>query len=286
MPRSAEEFKVRLSIVIPVYNEMRTLERLLESVRRADLPPDVERQIVVVDDASTDGSREYLIRARDARLCDLVLQSQNEGKGAALRAGFSAATGDFVIIQDADLEYSPRDYRAMLLPLLNGEADVVFGTRFWKGGSRRVLSFWHTCGNRGLTLLSNAFTGLDLSDMEVGYKAFRREVLRNLRVESDRFGVEPELAAKVAQAGWRVYEVPISYSSRTRAEGKKIGWRDGIEAVLQIVRFGIRPLRSEQGGSSVAAKGGPRARKLDLGRGPRTTVRACSEVADSPPANC
>jgi glycosyltransferase involved in cell wall biosynthesis len=231
---------MQLSIVIPVYNEMRTIARLLEAVRQADLPSGVDRQIIVVDDASTDGTRAYLMEARDAGLCDLLLQPKNGGKGAALRAGFAAAVGDIVLVQDADLEYDPRDYGALIQPLLNDEADVVFGSRFGKSGTRRVMSFWHACCNRGLTLLSNAFTGLDLADMEVGYKAFRREVLTDLRVESSRFGVEPELAAKVAQGGWRVYEVPISYRGRSRAEGKKIGWKDGVEAIIQIVRFGTR----------------------------------------------
>jgi glycosyltransferase involved in cell wall biosynthesis len=230
---------MHLSVVIPVFNEERTVLEIIERVRHVDLGRDVSVELVVVDDGSTDATPTLLAPLASRGLLRLIRQPRNQGKGAALRAGFRVAAGDIIIIQDADLEYDPADYYAMTAPIVNGQADVVFGARFDKGGARPVHSFWHSMGNRALTLLSNAVTGLNLSDMEVGYKAFRREVIETIDVECDRFGIEPELTAKVAAGRWRVYEVPISYRGRSYADGKKIGWRDGVDALRQIVRFGI-----------------------------------------------
>jgi glycosyltransferase involved in cell wall biosynthesis len=231
---------MRLSAVIPTYNEVKTVSQVVDRVAAAELPPGVALEIIVVDDGSTDGTRDILTELAQANRIHLVAQERNAGKGAALRAGFAAATGDIIIIQDADLEYDPRDYAALLRPILDGRADVVFGTRFSGNGARRVDHFWHVLVNRALTLFSNAVTNLNLSDMEVGYKVFTRKVLASLHIESNRFGVEPELAAKVARGGWRVYEVPVSYNGRSYAEGKKISWKDGVEAIAEIVRFGAQ----------------------------------------------
>jgi len=233
---------VKLSIVIPVYNERATVEELLQRVAAAPLPAGLETEIVVVDDGSTDGTRELLreLGTRAAPPFRLVEQPVNRGKGAALAAGFRHATGDLVLVQDADLEYSPRDYPILLQPILDGEADVVYGSRFL-GGPHRVLFFWHYVGNRFLTTLSNMFTDLNLSDMETCYKVFRAEVLQGMELRSQRFGIEPELTARVARAQVRIYEVPISYHGRTYAEGKKIGWRDGFAAIWAIVRYNLAP---------------------------------------------
>lgn len=232
---------MQLTVVIPNYNEVDTIAPVIERVRSARLPVGLTLEIVVVDDGSTDGSVDILKALQREQVIRLISFSENCGKGAALRAGFASASGDIVLIQDADFEYDPSDYAALLAPILDGRADVVFGTRFSEGRARRVNMFWHVLVNRALTLLSNATTGLNLSDMEVGYKVFRREVAESFRIESNRFGVEPELAAKVALGGWRVYEVPVSYSGRSYAEGKKIGLVDGFEAVSEIVRFGAVP---------------------------------------------
>ncbi len=225
---------MKLSILIPVFNERSTIELLLKRVEAASY----EKEIILVDDASTDGTREILERlARDHRnQVRLLLHPQNRGKGAAIRTAIEQVTGDIVIIQDADLEYDPQDYPRLLEPILDGHADVVFGNRF-HGGPHRVLYFWHYLGNRFLTNLCNMVTNLNLSDMEVGYKVFRTEVLQRLSLKSDRFGIEPELTVKVAKLGYRVYEVPIAYHGRTYAEGKKITWKDGIAALYYIVRF-------------------------------------------------
>jgi glycosyltransferase involved in cell wall biosynthesis len=236
-----------VSVVIPVYNEVRTLPEILRRVAAQDFP----KQLLLVDDGSTDGSRDLLERldregleaieglaARNQTSLQVLFQPRNQGKGAALRRGFEAATGDIVVIQDSDLEYDPRDILRLIQPILDGNADVVFGSRFL-GETRRVLYFWHAVMNRTLTLLSNMTTGLNLSDMETCYKAFRREVLQQFTLKEDRFGVEPELTARVGRAGVRVYEVPISYFGRTYEDGKKIGWKDGLRALYAIGKYGV-----------------------------------------------
>jgi glycosyltransferase involved in cell wall biosynthesis len=230
----------RLSIVIPVYNEAGTIATLVDSVLRAALPTGIDREVIVVDDGSTDASLRELGRfAQDPRV-RVVVQGVNRGKGAAVRRGFDEAQGDYVIVQDADLEYDPREYGKLLAPILEDKADVVFGSRFAGSEARRVMFFWHMVGNRVLTLMSNMTTNLNLTDMETCYKLFRRDVLRRIRIEEDRFGFEPEITAKVARLGVRLYEVGISYSGRTYAEGKKIGWRDGVRALFCIVKYGLR----------------------------------------------
>ena len=232
----------KLSVVIPAYNERHTVESLLRRVAAAPIPRDLELEMVVVDDGSSDGTRELLrqLAERADPPFRLIEHDQNRGKGAALRTGFAHVTGDFVLVQDADLEYNPRDYPVLLQPILDDEADVVYGSRFL-GGPHRVMFFWHYVGNRLLTTLSNMFTDLNLSDMETCYKVFRAEVLAGLELDSDRFGIEPELTAKVAKAKARIYEVPISYHGRTYSEGKKIGWRDGVSAIWTILRYNLRP---------------------------------------------
>jgi glycosyltransferase involved in cell wall biosynthesis len=234
---------------MPVYNEVRTLAEILRRLARADF----EKEIIVIDDCSTDGGRELLkkLSADGVSAIDLAapkttksvqvfFQPFNQGKGAALRTGFKAATGDIVIVQDADLEYDPNDIPRVVQPIIDGDADVVFGSRF-TGTPRRVLYYWHTVLNAVLTTASNLTTGLNLTDMETCYKAFRREVLQGIRLEENRFGVEPELTAKVAKGHYRVYEVPISYHGRTYEEGKKIGWKDALRAVYAILKYRIKP---------------------------------------------
>ncbi len=226
---------MKLSVVVPVYNEAATI---LATIQRVQLSP-FNTEIVVVDDGSTDGTRDVLRAIADPTV-RVFFHSQNRGKGAALRTGFAQASGDYVIVQDADLEYDPADYPTLLQPLLNGDADVVFGSRFLSG-PKRVLFFWHMVANSMLTLASNMTTNLNLTDMETGYKVFRLEVVRQLALRSDRFGIEPEITAKVARLQCRVYEVPISYHGRTYEEGKKIRWTDAFWALAAILRFGLLP---------------------------------------------
>jgi glycosyltransferase involved in cell wall biosynthesis len=226
-----------LSIVIPVFNEVNTMKDVIERVREVHLPQIAHREIVIVDDSSTDGTRDLLARYKDRNDFKIVFHDRNRGKGAALRTGIAETTGSIVIIQDADLEYDPQEYPKLMAPLLAGKADVVYGSRFAGGESKRVLYFWHSVGNKFLTTLSNMFTNINLTDMETCYKVFRGEVIRSIRIEEDRFGFEPEVTSKVARMGCRIYEVGISYSGRTYAEGKKINWKDGVQAIWCILKY-------------------------------------------------
>jgi glycosyltransferase involved in cell wall biosynthesis len=232
---------VKLSVLIPVYNEERTLEEVVRRVCAVQMP----KEIILVDDGSNDQSRQILKKLQEDkdRIQDplnqfrVFLQPFNQGKGAALKAGFSHVTGDVIIIQDADLEYDPKDYPGLLEPIQAGLADVVYGTRFYGGGAHRVLFFWHYVGNLALTLISNMLTNLNLSDMEVGYKVFRAEAVKGVNLKSNRFGFEPEITVKLAKKHCRFYEVPISYHGRTYEEGKKITWKDGVAALYYLIRF-------------------------------------------------
>lgn len=225
---------MKLSIIIPCYNERATLETLLDRVCSTE---GHEKEIILVDDGSTDGTRELIQEKLSDRVDQVYFHDENQGKGAALTTGIAGATGDIVLIQDSDLEYNPDEYPKLLQPILEGHADVVYGSRFMGGGAHRVLYFWHMMGNRFVTLFSNMMTNLNLTDMETGYKVFRREVIQGIRIEEKRFGVEPELTAKMARLGVSIYEVGISYHGRTYAEGKKIGWRDGLRALYVVTKY-------------------------------------------------
>lgn len=227
---------MKLSVVVPCYNEVATIVELLEAVRSA---PWADMEVIVVDDCSTDGSRQLLQSMQPALYDRLVLHERNTGKGAALRSGIAAATGDVVLIQDADLEYDPQEYPRLLAPIVAGEADVVYGSRFIGSGPHRVLYFWHRLGNGFLTLMSNMFTNLNLTDMETCYKVFRREIIQSVRIEENRFGFEPEITAKIARLHCRIYEIGISYRGRTYEQGKKIGWKDGVRAIYCILKYNL-----------------------------------------------
>ncbi len=229
---------MRLSVVIPCYNETKTIRSIVDAVRAAPTL-DLEKEIIIVDDCSKDGTRDLLRTEIAPLVSKIVYHEKNQGKGAALRTGFAAATGDIVLIQDADLEYDPQEYPRLLKPILAGKAEVVFGSRFAGGDAHRVVYFWHMMGNRFLTLASNMFTNINLTDMETCYKVFRREVVAKIKIEENRFGFEPEITAKVAKLRVPIYEVGISYYGRTYEEGKKIGWRDGFRALWAIVKYNL-----------------------------------------------
>ncbi|MFT3781491.1 MAG: glycosyltransferase family 2 protein [Nibricoccus sp.] len=225
-----------LSVVIPCYNERSTVRTIVDTVRNCGVSP---LEIIIVDDCSTDGTREVLQNEIAPLVSKIIYHEKNQGKGAALRTGFKHATAELVIVQDADLEYDPREFPALIEPIASGKADVVFGSRFMGGRPHRVLYFWHSVGNKALTLASNMFTNLNLTDMECCYKMFRREVIQSIQIEENRFGFEPEITAKVARGNHRIFEVGVSYSGRTYAEGKKIGWRDGFRAIYAILKYNL-----------------------------------------------
>lgn len=225
----------KLSVVMPVYNEKNTVARAIDAALCAPLP-NLDREIIVVDDGSTDGTREVLANLNQNTKIKMLYHQSNRGKGAALQTAFDSVTGDIVVIQDADLEYDPNDYLVLLKPILEGKADVVFGSRF-HSGPRRALFFWHFLGNKFLTFLSNLLNNLNLTDIETGYKMFKSDILKSIKIRSNRFGIEPEFTAKVAKRKLKIYEVPINYNGRDYSEGKKITWRDGINAIFAIIWF-------------------------------------------------
>ncbi len=232
---------MKVSIVIPCYNEKNTIEEIVEAVRSA---PIENKEIIIVDDCSGDGTGAVLKEKISQMVDRIIYHPVNRGKGAALRSGFAAATGDVILVQDADLEYNPEEYPLLLEPIMSGKADAVFGSRFMGGRPHRVLFFWHMAGNKFLTLFSNIFSNLNLTDIEAGYKAFKAPVIKSIQIEEDRFAVEPEIIAKLARSGCRIYEVGISYSGRTYAEGKKVSWKDGVRAIYAILKYNLGRRRS------------------------------------------
>ena len=228
---------MKVSIVIPCYNEKNTIEKIVEAVRCA---PVENKEIIVIDDGSNDGTQTLLRDKLSGTVDQIIYHPVNRGKGAALRTGFAAAKGDIILVQDADLEYSPEEYLVLLGPIISGKADAVFGSRFMGGRPHRVLFFWHMVGNRFLTLLSNMFTDLNLTDMETGYKAFNAPLIKSIQIEENGFGVEPEIIAKLARMGCRIYEVGISYNGRTYREGKKVNWKDGMRAIYAILKYNLK----------------------------------------------
>ena len=250
---------MKLSVVIPVYNEIETIEEIIERVQGVGL----NKELILVDDCSTDGTRAKLKLMGEKPDLRVIFHEKNRGKGAALRTGFAAATGDLVIVQDADLEYDPQEYPKLIRPIIDGRADVVFGSRFKRGDEHRVLYSWQCLGNKFLTLLSNRFTNLNLTDMETCYKVFRREIIQNVEIREDGFGFEPEITAKLAALGCRIFEVGITYSGRTYNEGKKIGWRDGVRAIYCIVKY--NSARKEHGARSSAVTITPQQLESDAG---------------------
>jgi glycosyltransferase involved in cell wall biosynthesis len=227
---------LKLSIIIPCYNEVKTIKKIVAAVKNA---PYSNKEIIVVDDCSTDGTRDLLDGDLATDIETIIFHDSNQGKGAALRTGIASATGDLIIIQDADLEYDPNEYERLITPIAEGKADVVYGSRFMGDKPHRVLFFWHRVGNAFLTLLSNMFTNINLTDMETCYKLFKREIIQSIKIEENRFGFEPEITAKIAKQHYRIYEVGISYYGRTYEEGKKIGWKDGVKAVYCIIKYNI-----------------------------------------------
>jgi glycosyltransferase involved in cell wall biosynthesis len=228
---------MKLSIVMPCYNEIDTIEEIIQTVLAVELP--LDKELIIVDDCSIDGTRDYLRTLRHDKI-KVVFQEMNRGKGAALHTGFANATGDIIIIQDADLEYDPNEYPRLLKPILDGKADIVYGSRFIGGDSHRVLYYWHSVGNNFLTLLSNMFTNLNLTDMEVCYKVFRRKILDEIELHEERFGFEPEFTSKISRLDYPIHEVGISYYGRTYEEGKKINWKDGVRAIYVILKYGLQ----------------------------------------------
>ena len=227
--------QILLSIIIPCFNEINTIEEVIQKVKNSSI---LNKEIIIVDDYSQDGSREYLENIIDDQI-KVKFHKKNQGKGAALKTGIDLAKGEIIIIQDADLEYDPSDYSSMINPIIKNKADVVYGSRFKGGQPHRVVYFWHRIGNGFLTLLSNIFTDLNLSDMETCYKAFKREIIQSIKIEEKRFGFEPEITAKIAKRNFRIYEVGISYYGRTYKEGKKIGWKDGVQAIFCILKYNL-----------------------------------------------